>query len=338
MKKFPSIGKLSDVVHWAKKHVGQHPQLIHTVEYIGTVKLHGTNGGVRVQNGIVTAQSRSRVLTEDTDNFDFCRFVKKEEALLRTLAAMICQSQDVTLFGEYIGPGIQRNVALANLPSRKFIIFGAYDHVNDKHIVRPNLENLRPRSLGYSGDLRTSISFSSDVPTYSLSINLFDPVSVQEAFETAMRLTQEVEDSCPWGDKLNTPGTGEGIVWVPTTSLTSDESKLWFKTKGQKHQVVKDPREKITADPMVASAVCEFVEYAVTEPRLLQGIQAIKEELACDDLSMRNIGQFLKWVCKDVHKECEVEIEASNLCWGEISRGVTKKAKEFFIRKLQLDN
>ena len=50
-----------------------------TIEFVGTCKLDGSNAAIVKQNNIVTAQSRTRVITPTDDNYGFARWVKEHE-------------------------------------------------------------------------------------------------------------------------------------------------------------------------------------------------------------------------------------------------------------------
>ena len=93
------------------------PRLNRTV--IVTEKIDGTNACVVVSDAptfeerIVTAQSRSRIITPESDNFGFAAWVKENEATLRQLGPG-------HHFGEWWGLGIQRGYGLKE---KRFSLF-----------------------------------------------------------------------------------------------------------------------------------------------------------------------------------------------------------------------
>jgi len=93
------------------------PRLNRTV--VITEKIDGTNACVVVSDAptfeerIVTAQSRSRVITPEDDNFGFAAWVKENEATLRQLGPGYH-------YGEWWGLGIQRGYGLQE---RRFSLF-----------------------------------------------------------------------------------------------------------------------------------------------------------------------------------------------------------------------
>ena len=68
MNKFAHIGAFHKVVKYVD-HVNGDPgcpekyKIRHPVTFRGTVKLHGANMGVRFENGVMTTQSRTAVIT-----------------------------------------------------------------------------------------------------------------------------------------------------------------------------------------------------------------------------------------------------------------------------------
>lgn len=77
-------------------------------------KIDGTNAAIHVEGSIVTAQSRKRLITPESDNFGFARWVHTNaDELVATLGEGVH-------FGEWWGVGIQRGY---NLQSRRFSLF-----------------------------------------------------------------------------------------------------------------------------------------------------------------------------------------------------------------------
>jgi hypothetical protein len=83
-------------------------------EVIVTEKLDGTNGCVIVgDDGSVAAQSRSRIITTEDDNFGFAKWVSANADELRQLGPGYH-------YGEWWGHGIQRNYGLSE---KRFSLF-----------------------------------------------------------------------------------------------------------------------------------------------------------------------------------------------------------------------
>lgn len=79
-----------------------------------TEKIDGTNGCIIVTEDGVWAQSRNRVLAQDTDPFGFALWVEQNKGVLRDILGAGYH------FGEWCGRGIQRNYGM---DVRRFALF-----------------------------------------------------------------------------------------------------------------------------------------------------------------------------------------------------------------------
>ena len=88
-----------------------------------TEKLDGTNACVIVcEDGTVAAQSRSKLITTDDDNYGFAAWVQKNADDLRTLGPG-------HHFGEWWGCGIQRGYGLTE---KRFSLFNSHRWETDR--------------------------------------------------------------------------------------------------------------------------------------------------------------------------------------------------------------
>ena len=86
-------------------------------DIIITEKIDGTNAAVGVtEDGEVYAQSRTRIITPDKDNFGFARWVADHAVVLAERLGPGLH------FGEWWGKGIQRGYGLAN-GDKRFSLF-----------------------------------------------------------------------------------------------------------------------------------------------------------------------------------------------------------------------
>jgi len=107
-----------------------------------TEKIDGTNACVYVlEDGRVLAQSRTRYITPEDDNYGFARWVKDHEEVLRT---GLGPGQH---FGEWWGAGIQRRYGLTE---KRFSLFNTSRWTDD---VRPACCHVVP--VLYSGPFST---------------------------------------------------------------------------------------------------------------------------------------------------------------------------------------
>ncbi|PRP97619.1 hypothetical protein ENSA5_33120 [Enhygromyxa salina] len=141
--------------------------------------------------------------------------------------------------------------------------------------------------------------------------------------------TREVEACCSWAARFGVEGVGEGVVWQPRAEHFGD-SELLFKSKGERHQVVVRARvaKRTPLDPELIASVEAFVAYAVTDPRLAQGLDYLAEHGM--EVEMRSLGVFLEWLAGDIRREHASELEHSGLEWKQVARPVTERAKSWF--------
>lgn len=89
---------------------------------------------------------------------------------------------------------------------------------------------------------------------------------------------------------------------------------LRFKVKGELHSVTK--ADKIAnIDIEQLNNVKEFVDYAITESRLEQGLEYLREQGLYDGyhIETKDMPVFLKWLAMDVFKEEKDTIIKNNL-------------------------
>jgi hypothetical protein len=119
-------------------------------------------------------------------------------------------------------------------------------------------------------------------------------------------------------------GIGEGIVWVGHY----EGVRHVFKTKGEKHSVSKV--KKIAAiDVEKVNSIREFVEYAVTENRMKQAIEELFTSQGIEP-AIQQMGDYLRWVMKDIAKEEADTLGENNLVLKDVGRYVSQKAKVWF--------
>lgn len=309
--------------------------LINTpVHYRGTVKLHGSNSGVHCTPGALIAQSRTREISPKDDNYGFAAFVALEASTqaIRTIenrirtAHGIDASASLVLFGEWVGPGVQKGVGLTALPEKQWVLFAVrlISGEEGQYI------DAVPRLGNEFADAK--IFSVMDAPMLEIVIDYQSTASKTEALEMATKATDDVEATCPWAKRFGVTGIGEGLVWTPLGEHWGN-SELFFKTKGQKHTLVKPKTPKLQLTPEVLQGIADFVEFALTEARLAQGLEAVSE--MGHPFEMRCMPHYLKWVGQDVQRECAPELEDNGLDWKAVSRAVTRKAREFFMNRVK---
>lgn len=290
--------------------------------FTATTKLHGTNAGICYTPGKgVVAQKRSSLIPVDSlsAHFGFNQFVQVEkkqyfETLLEQLYSEHCyEGEQITLYGEWAGNGIQKSVGISELP-KGFYIFdckvynpetekSTWINVSDIHLNDPKVFNIY------------------DFPTWTLDID-FNKAAMSQ--NKLVEITEEIERECPVSKKLGiTEGVGEGAVW--TCFYKGD--KYIFKVKGEKHSVSK-VKKLASVNPEVVKSIHDFIEYACTPNRINQGIQEV------DAKEKRDMPALLKWVANDIISEETDTLVANNLEWKQVAGECSNRVRQFFFAKI----
>jgi hypothetical protein len=292
-----------------------------TISYVGTVKLHGTNAAVAIDLNTNEShvQSRSRIITWESDNAGFAAFMEPKVPELKATVShlgkdMMTGNNVVSIFGEWCGGNIQKGVAINGL-EKMFVIF-AVKH-NSRWLTRPEREGIEWPSLGIYSNLR--------YPAYYIDIDFNEP---DDSRKELADLTLEVEHQCPVGKAFGVEGIGEGIVWTPTDE-PYNSSRLWFKVKGDKHSTSK-VKKLASVDPEKLASVKEFVAAVVTDNRCEQAIHTITDGQP-ENFDQKMIGTFIRWVFDDIIKEESDVIQASGLEKKEVGSAVAKAAKKWMF-------
>lgn len=336
LNKFQSIEQFRSIVK-AVRDTAKHREVpIPTLTFIGTVKLHGTNGGIgyRASTDELWAQSRERIITPFDDNAGFAKYVKENEENLKSYLREVCtdfQTDVAMMFGEWAGPGIQSGVAISQLEQKAFFVF------------QLKLDRGVKQQKTKAGE-EIEIQQWEEIPRYDINFigvpNLFDMSwfpqqhiqidfnSPEQAQNRLVELTLAVEEQCPVAKTFGIEGIGEGIVWY------NSEYNLRFKVKGEKHSTtkVRTVKQIAAVDLERMATVDAFVENVVSENRLQQGIAKLGEMGKPFDI--KSTGDFIKWVQADVLKEEMDVIEASNIEKRDLMTKMAIKAKNFFVAEL----
>lgn len=316
MKKFPSLNQFRNVVREVRtqhdykgKDEQGNPIYLQdspypTLKFRGTVKLHGTNAGIVKYKDRIEFQSRERVLTPLSDNIGFA--TKYTGTDLDSLFSNFEFNDYIAIYGEWCCGNIQKNVALTQIPEKRFVIFGV--KIDDVWVDFD--ENLKKEDLNIFNILQ--------FPTYEVEIDFNNPEAIQNKL---IELTLAVEEECPVGKYFGVSGIGEGIVFQSV-----ENKNLIFKSKGEKHSVSK-VKVLNSVDPEKIENVDKFIEYAVTENRLNQGLENVSTDI-------KDLGNFIKWMASDIVKEELDTLQANNLTYKDVASKVAQKSKEFFLKQL----
>jgi hypothetical protein len=299
----------------------------------GTVKLHGTNAMVYYtpEKGIMAGKRTSGLSPEQlTAHMGFNQFVqvtKKEyfTRILKKIYDYYCGDSEyntegfnqVIIYGEWAGKGIQKGVAISEL-NKSFFIF-------DCKIVNTETDEFRWLNISseafkvYLGG-QSNIYNITDFPNWEIEIDFNNPELSQNKL---IELTTEVEKECPVAKQLGVSGIGEGIVWK--TEWKGE--RYIFKVKGEKHSTSK-LKTLASVDSEVLKPIQEFVSYACTINRIEQGIQETEAKEKSDILKL------LKWVANDIISEEDDALKANNLEWKQVAKECSNRVRQYFFNKI----
>jgi len=329
-ERFIGFAENGDPIYDGEKVLGK-------VTFTGTVKLHGTNSAIAMRGEEYWCQSRENIITPLKDNCGFATHFSGKDKI-EAITNIICDIKKkngirddkiVVLFGEWAGPGVQKGVGISQIPQKSFFLFAIRVISPVKIITETNQEGRYESDqwLDIDGIRDHSIRFYNinDYQKFSVEVDLNSPGDVVAYLQG---LVDAVEKECPVAKALGASGIGEGIVWEATWKGT----RRIFKTKGKEHAVVvhKDGKT-VHADTEKVNSIQEFCNYAVTEPRLEQGLEKVFMKIKP---TMEKTGDFIKWVVKDVVTEEIDAISKNNLSTKDVSGEIAKRSKDWLHKKI----
>lgn len=322
---FPDIGQFRNVIRNVSnktRYAGTDPngdpiydysKPLPTLSFEGTVKLHGTNAAIALDKatGDVWFQSRERLLSLGQDNAGFmASFHGKPVA---EFLSKIPGAGTVILYGEWCGSGIQRGVALTQLP-KMFVVFAAK---SETWLPKEIVATLKDTNLG--------IYNIYDAQTYSVNIDFNQPEMQQNIL---VENTASVEAECPFAKLYGVSGVGEGIVYRCITPGWEDP-QFWMKIKGEKHSVSK-VKTIAAIDTEAVKTLNDFVNNTVTEARCRQSLDKLKERGL--PLERKSLGEFLRWIVTDIIKEESDVAVASGIDLAKIGGPISNHARTWFFK------
>ncbi len=309
--KFPSIERFSDIVVRA-----DHFDL-DKVTYKVKIKLHGTNAGLRFENGKWIAQNRSRDLTLEDSNYGYAEFVSELKQPLNQFEG--------TFFGEWAGPGIQAGDAVTKIPGKHLFI---YAYVDPENILMDDPSQIEILLVKVFGEVPARIKVLpwTDIET---TFDVKDKEGMQvQIDELKTQLENTVGNIDPFiKDEFNLEGPGEGWVFYPCGDLTPYWRDYLWKMKTERHAEVKTKRIRVT--PKKPEGVDEFVQMFFTEARM----EKLLNEHMGGVADRKNTGTWLKLIMSDVNKESGNEIAKAEFEWKDVSKYGSSAARTWFFKK-----
>lgn len=256
------------------------------------------------------------------------------QVLFRFLNVHSFFGESIQLYGEWCGGNIQKSVGLNKL-DKMFVIFacriseGGESTKPERWIDIKYIESIVKYNIS-----NPNIFTITQFPTFELDIDFNNPKHYQNKL---IELTEQVEKDCPVTRHFLPESTdelvGEGLVWeaVETFNYGFPVNDMRFKTKGHKHSISK-VKVLVPVDIEKVNSINEFVEKVVTENRLKQGLDKMREMGL--ELSRENTSAYIKWVMGDVMKEEYDTLVESGFTTKEVTGPITQKARNFFFENL----
>lgn len=299
------------------------------VHLTGSVKLHGTHADIvfaTATSSEYRLQSRSRTeiaVGKKTDNYGFAAFVatlhpnvlpRLRDRLYRKLNPKVDIEGEIVIAGEWCGQGIQKGVAIKNVP--KFLA-----------IISVNINGVWVPDWNYADidDEKSRIYHVGCAGFYTQVLDLNDLIA---SIEEIKRSTNDVERECRFARRVfGVVGKGEGIVWKATNHC--GDARFWFKSKGDSLAVSHLPKLPAAAlDRRNERRVEAFAAAIVPLARLEQGWHEVQPTDAT------SIDTFLDWVTKDCLVEENRAIKLLCISKSELSKAIIDIARPWFCGRL----
>ena len=315
-----------------------------TVTYRAKVKLHGTNAAIQLhEKGNIICQSRESIITPEKDNAGFARWAmtNKEKWNRAIDKAYVAGLGGWIIYGEWCGPGIQKNVAISEIPKKVFAVFAARPLDGSDRLI------IEPEELS---DLVKGIPDVYVLPWHTHQLSRTSDTHVYTKVDVDWKQTDEeltvtiapvndwvlaIEDNDPWVEQtFGVKGTGEGLVFYPYSEphLGYEHfNNLVFKAKGEKHKNIATAKP-VQVSAEAAASLEAFVDMVLTSARLEQGATKVSPDGALT-YDMKNTGKFVTWVSADVEKETQDELAASGLTWKEVQKPINDKARGWYLTR-----
>lgn len=298
------------------------------LKFTGTVKLHGSLGAVSFNNSDgMWVQSRENIITPLKDNAGFAFFVQSKKQSFKNLLERLKDKYDLnldvytlTIYGEWAGKNIQKNVAISDLPNKSFFIFGVkVSNLNDSEFKAywVNSNDLR--------DTYNNIYNVNDYQKFEIEIDFNDPCASQIKIDA---LVQQVEKECPVAKEFGISGTGEGIVF---SAILNDTTYI-FKAKGLLHAEKKE-KVKPDTDNEQIQKLQVLAEKVTPSWRLEQALEKACDFMNGGTLNRKHLGNYIQYVIADVIKEDLDVIAEENVEPKELNKYISEIARNYFFQK-----
>jgi len=310
--KMNSIGKFNSVIKDLRKSYNKKDYPL--INMIGSVKIHGTNIGINYNFETKEVKIINKTSEIYTDSYGFFNwFNKNKSEILNIIENNFNYSKSVTIFGEWAGNGIQKDVGISEF-KKAFYIFG---------IKKDNLNWIEPNILKKINIINKDIGIFNiwNFKTFNIKLDINDLIQANNQLK---KITEIVEENDPIVTELSKiynkkvlNRIGEGIVW-----WYKDNNKYlnFFKVKGDKHSKAKLYKFSRT-DKEIENKKKDLAELITPAWRLNQAV---------NEVTKFEVNELLKWVFSDINKEEKETILNAGFKIKHLNNYITKRVIEFY--------
>lgn len=330
-RKWRSINKFSDAYVLANKFgVGEF-------KYRGKIKLHGSNAGIHFENGVPYPQKRSDFVTIGNDNAGFAQYVST-----LTFGDHVT-GDEVIFYGEWAGPGIQKNDAVSTISSKSFFVFTVFLLPSDPEgepivVIEPDeISELVKDFFGADHENQHIYVLPWETDIYEIDFSRQN--TCQKFIDSLMKtVDKKIAEKDPYIEqKFGIEGPGEGFVMYPMEGKFLNGFKVEpgdlisyiFKAKTEAHTVQKTKNRNHVA-PEKPEGIEDFIESFFTEQRFEQMLNQIGGKA-----TKEKTGQFMKAIMSDVYKESEQEVLIADFEWKDVPKYAAPVAKRWWFAKCE---
>lgn len=292
------------------------------LQAVGSVKLHGTNAGIRSDGKDIWFQSRNNIINLLKDNAGFAHFMESRrdwvEGFVHNLRNIysLDEGDILCIDGEFAGKGIFDTVAIGNV-EKSFFIFSI-----SANGVEIDIANF---TFAPSNRIYNIAQFG----LYDFTIDFNDPQSFIDQVKAEV---DKIDAECPVGKALGHIGHGEGLV----LKVKGYKYPLIFKVKGESHSKskVKTIKNIVAKDTTVIDSL---VTKLLTESRLDQFWHLTVDTINGGEPNRSMIGTFIKNISTDIIAECKDDLLDANMEYKEIGGEVAFRCRIYFIERMSAE-
>ena len=299
----------------------------------GFEKIHGTQMGVSFNTDDFWVQSKGYIITPEKDNAG-CAFnaTQNKDAWINIIMDLADEytldlnKNTITVFAEWCGGNIQKNSAASGLTKRA-VIFRHFKvtpfNCDDDHPAYW----LETKSQGKNVSSPENNIFNiADYPHVEFDIDFNNHEKSQNEI---MEKILENEHHSPFGKSF---GKDENILEGYVFSFLYKDALLRWKSKGDKHSKSK-VKVKKTYSPEELAKLDDAKRCAEEIFSHQRCNQALTELFGIndEDIDIKRLGEYLKWVSVDTLKEESDIIKNYGLEPKDVMKYVQEKSKQYFF-------